>query len=200
MEMTVKKKSPCSGSLQQRPSKIMLSGRVAVKRGIKPPSHQNNETAIYWWWVIWLGSARPFPTPYFNPCDSFGFWCISSVVIWCYLHLGPKVARFMAYKLKRSERSFEELRVEFTEGELQRSCISKCCIRIATEMLSVLFLNRMSLEWVNASDMAFKGHMVRCKSLWSWLGRWLLLPYSSRSNVCSESILFSALYKIIRRI
>lgn len=75
------------------------------------------------------------------------------------------MARFMAYKLKRSERSFEELRVEFTEGEMQRSYISKCCIRIVTEMLSVLFLNRMSLEWVNASDMAFKGHMVRCKGL-----------------------------------
>lgn len=69
----------------------------------------------------------------------------------------------MAHKLKRPERSFEELRVEFTEGEMQRSHISKCNIRMVTKMLSVLVLNRVSLQWVNALEMAYKGHMVWCK-------------------------------------
>lgn len=75
------------------------------------------------------------------------------------------MARFMAHKLKWSERSFEELRVEFTEGEMQKSYITKCWIRMVTKMLNALFLNRVSLEWVNAPDVAFKGHMARCKSL-----------------------------------
>lgn len=151
---------------------------------IKAPPHQNNEMCH----LLMMGNLaiQPCPTPCFNPGVSSSF---GTLLAWCYLHLWLNVARFMGHKLKWSERSSEELRVEFTEGETQRSYISKCCIRMVTIMRRVLFLNRESLEWVSAPDVAFKGHMVGRKSLRSWPVK------TPRSSASSQSVFFFVHYR-----